>query len=268
MVRAPLPLRPARRRRRFLSTTFALACAALACSCHADSDPVTLAIGAGMQHLPSWPGARNHRAETLPYFDVDWPDHLSLSSQDGLQVDLIGGSILHGGVYGDYQWGRDSEDLGVLRHAIDPLSPRLTLGGYLEWQLTRQVDVGSNLAHDINGAGSYFKLYGEWDLPALGLLQQSLELDWQAMNAAAMQRFFGVTPSQAGTLGVMPWRPGAGGQLASLEYDLFVPTGKHTGLALAFNYGRLLGAAADSPLATHFGSTTQLTESLAFVYHQ
>lgn len=235
--------------------------------CHAASEPVSLAIGAGLQRLPSWAGASSHRVEKLPYLDVEWPNHLSLSTQSGLQVDLIGGSILHGGVYGDYQWGRDTDELGALQHRINPLSPRLTLGGYLEWQLSRQIDVGTNLSHDINGAGSYLKLYGEWDPPALGLLQQSLELTWQAMNGAAMNRFFGVTPSQASSLDVMPWQPGAGGQLASLEYDMFVPTSKHTGLALSLSYGLLLGAAADSPLVARFGSATQLTESVAFVYH-
>ena len=267
MIRAPARLRRGRLRRPLLSTALLLACAVLTQPCRADGDPVTLALGVGVQRLPSWPGAGNHRIETLPYLDVEWPNQVSLSTQDGLQVDLIGGKILHGGVYGDYQWGRDTDDLGELKHRIDPLSPRLTLGGYLEWQLTRQIDVGTNLSHDINGAGSYLKIYGEWDLPAMGLLQHSVELNWQAMNGAAMNRYFGVSPSQADTLGVMPWRPGAGGQLASLEYDLFVPTSKHTGVAVALNYGRLLGPAADSPLVTHFGSTGQLTESLAFVYH-
>ncbi len=235
--------------------------------CRADSNPITLALGVSTQRLPSWQGASNHRVETLPYLDFEWPNQVSLSTQDGLQVDLIGGSLLHGGVYGDYQWGRDSDDLGELKHQINPLSPRLTLGGYLEWQLTRQIDLGTNLSHDINGAGSYLRLYGEWDFPALGLLQHSLQLNWQAMNGAAMNRFFGVTPSQASALNVRPWRPGAGGQLASLEYDLFMPTSKHTGVAVALCYGRLLGAAADSPLVTRFGSAAQLSESLAFVYH-
>lgn len=68
-------------------------------------------------------------------------------------------------------------------------------------------------------------------------------------------------------LNVPAWHPGAGSQLADLEYDLFVPTSKHTGVALSVIYGRLLGNAADSPLVTQFGSRTQISESLAFVYH-
>ncbi|WP_460878754.1 MipA/OmpV family protein [Rhodanobacter koreensis] len=233
----------------------------------ADTDPPTLAGGVGIEHLPRWPGAKTSQYQPIPYVDIEIPNRISLSTQDGLQVDLIGGSVLHGGIYGDYQWGRESSDLGVLRNRIAPLSPRLTLGGYLEWQLGKNVDIGTNLSHDTHGAGAYLDLYAEWDLPQIWLLQHSVELHWQAMNAHAMNRFFGINPSQASVLNVPAWHPAAGSQLASLEYDLFVPTSKHTGFALALSYGRLLGHAGDSPLVTRFGSRTQLSESLAFMYH-
>jgi outer membrane protein len=233
-----------------------------------DPDAATFALGVGVERLPSFPGASSHRNEPIPYVDFEWPDHVSLSTLDGLQVDLIGGSVLHGGVFGDYQWGRDTKDLSPrLREKLNPLSPRLTAGGYLEWQLTKQIDVGTNLSHDINGAGAYLNVYAEWDLPKVWLIEHSLQVRWQAMNGPAMARFFGITPAQASLLAVPSWRPGTGSQLADLEYDVFVPTSEHTGVALALTYGRLLGNAADSPLVTHFGSATQISESLAFVYH-
>jgi outer membrane protein len=228
----------------------------------------TLAIGAGMQRLPSWSGASDQRNEPFPYVEIELPGHGSFSTLDGLQVDLIQGRILHGGVHGDYQWGRQRDDLGALAGKIATLAPRINLGGYLEWQLTSQLDLGGNLSHDINGAGAYLTLYAEWDLPSIGPLQHSIALRWQAMNAAAMNRFFGVDPAAADALNVPAWQPGAGSQLASLEYDLFVPTSKHTGLALALVYGRLLGTAGNSPLVRQFGSRSQWTESFAFIYHR
>lgn len=233
----------------------------------AATEPMILALGAGVQRMPSWPGASSHRRTPVPYFDFEWPDHFSLSTQDGLQVDLVGGPVLHGGVYGDYQWGRDSDDLGALRGHVAALSPRLTLGGYLEWQFTRQIDAGGSLSHDIDGAGAYFRLYADFDLPAMGPLQHSFTVSWQAMNRGAMRRFFGIGPAQAGTLAVEAWQPGAGSQLAALEYRLFMPTGLHTGVAAAVTWGRLLGDAAASPLVMRFGSRNQVSESLAFVYH-
>ena len=260
---------PASRFPRLLAVAGLLAGLSCLQSCLADSAPAsTFAFGAGAQHLPSWAGANTSRYQAIPYIDIEIPNHLSLSTLDGLQVDLIGSTMLHGGVYGNYQWGRDSDDLRALRGKIAALSPRLILGGYLEWQLDKQLDVGTNLSHDTQGAGAYLKIYAEWDLPPVWLLQQSVQVTWQGMNGAAMRRFFGINPSQASALQVRPWQPGAGGQLASLEYDLFVPTSKHTGFALAVVYGRLLRDAGDSPLVTRFGSRNQWDESLAFVYHE
>ncbi|MEO8999581.1 MAG: MipA/OmpV family protein [Rhodanobacter sp.] len=244
-----------------------LACLLWTQASMAASDPPTLAVGIGMEHLPRWPGAKTSQYRPIPYLDLEIPDRLSLSTQSGLQIDLIGGPILHGGLYGDYQWGRESDDLGVLRNKIAPLSPRLTLGGYLEWQIGKNIDVGANLSHDTYGAGAYLDAYAEWDLPGPWLLQHSFALHWQTMNGHAMNRLFGITPGQASVLNVRAWHPGAGSQFAALEYDLFVPTSQHTGFALALSYGRLLGNAGDSPLVTRFGSRTQLSESLAFVYH-
>lgn len=235
------------------------------CSAAAESD--VFALGVGAQRMPSWPGARSQHSEPVPYLDIELPGHGSISTLDGLQVELARGEAWRGGIHGDYQWGRSRDDLGSLGGKIASLSPRLNLGGYLEWQLNPQVDVGGSLSHDINGAGAYLELYAEWDPPPLGLLEPSFELRWQAMNAPAMNRFFGVDPQAARALSVPVWQPGAGSQLASLECDLFMPTGRHTGVALALIYGRLLGGAGDSPLVTRYGSRTQLTESLAFVYH-
>ena len=233
-----------------------------------DADAITVAVGAGVNRIPSFAGAKTQRSEPIPYVDFEWPNHVSVSTLDGLQVDLIGGDVLHGGIYGDYRWGRDREDLGhTLGGKIPTLAPRFTGGGYLEWQLTKQVDAGTSLSHDINGAGEYLQIYAEWDPPKIWLLEQSFEVRWQALNAAAMNRLFGFTPGQASLLDVPTWHPGAGSQLADLEYDVFVPTSKHTGIALALTCGRLLGGAAGSPLVRRFGSRTQISESLAFIYH-
>ena len=243
------------------------ACLLWPLGCIAATDPAVFAVGAGMQRMPSWPGAKNQHSEPVPYLDIELPGRGSFSTLDGLQIDLIRGTAWHGGIHGDYQWGRSRDDLGSLRGKIASLPPRINLGGYLEWQLTRQIDVGGNLDHDINGAGAYLELYAEWDLPPAGLLEQAVAMHWQAMNAPAMNRFFGISPQAARALSVPAWQPGAGSQLASLEYDLFMPTSKHTGVALVLVYGRLLGGAADSPLVGRYGSRTQLSESLAFMYH-
>lgn len=58
-----------------------------------------------MQRTPAWPGAHDSRNQPIPFIDIEIPNHLSLSTLDGLQLDLIDGPLLHGGFYGDYLMG-------------------------------------------------------------------------------------------------------------------------------------------------------------------
>lgn len=232
-------------------------------------DDATTAFGAGVQRMPAWIGARTHRDQPVLFFDIERPDlGLSLSSGGGLQWDLVRDQHLHGGLYGNFQWGRDHDDLGAsLAGKVPTLAPRLTAGGYVEWSLTPQSAVGAQLSHDTDGAGAYLTLYAEWDPPHVGWLQHSLQLHWQAMNGPAMRRFFGLSPAAAAALQTSTWAPGAGSQMVALEYDAFLPTSEHTGLALSLEYARLLGNAAASPLVGSYGARNQFTTSLAFVYH-
>jgi outer membrane scaffolding protein for murein synthesis (MipA/OmpV family) len=224
-------------------------------------------VGVGVQRMPAWLGSSNHRNQPIPYIQAELPWHITLSTIDGLTVDLIHGDQWRGGLYGNYMWGRDHNELGPrLGGVVDSLSPRINGGGYIEYQATVPLNLGAELSHDTQGAGAYLNLYADYDLPTIGYLNHSVQLQWQAMNGPAMRRFFQVTPEQAVKLGVAPWSPGAGGQQIAFEYDAFMPTSLHTGLALALNYTRLLGNAADSPLVRSFGSPNQFTTTLAFVY--
>jgi outer membrane scaffolding protein for murein synthesis (MipA/OmpV family) len=224
-------------------------------------------FGVGMQRMPAWLGSKDHRNQPIPYVQAELPWHITLSTLDGLTVDLIHGDKWRGGLYGNYTWGRDREELGPkLGGVVDSLAPRINAGGYLEYQATAQLNLGTELSHDTKGAGAYLNLYADYDLPAIGYLNHSLQVQWQVMNGPAMRRFFGVTPEQAAQLDISPWSPGAGSQQIEFEYDAYMPTSLHTGFALAINYTRLLGQAAESPLVREYGSRNQVTTTLAFVY--
>ncbi|WP_266160232.1 MipA/OmpV family protein [Dyella silvatica] len=232
-----------------------------------DKDTITVMLGAGYEHIPTWIGSRTYRYRAVPYVDIEWPDHFALSTVDGLRVDLIHDTPWHGGFYANYLWGRDRSELSKrLRRVIRPISPRLQAGGYVEYQATSKLSFGSTLSHDTQDSGAYLDIYADYELPAIGYLQHSLEWQWQAMNGQAMRRFFGLTPSQARRLDVKSWEPSTGSQQMSLEYDAFMPTSLHTGIVLGLNYSELLGAASESPIVRHYGSSHQFTTSLAFVY--
>ncbi|MET4677348.1 MipA/OmpV family protein [Luteibacter sp. ME-Dv--P-043b] len=244
-----------------------LAALLAAASVHAQEDGPTYALGAGVQRMPAWMGAKGDRNQPIPYIDIDLPGKGELSTADGLTIDLLDGEHWHGGFYGNWLWGRTHNDLGALGGKVASLSPRFQGGGYLEYVFDKRFSVGSHVAHDTDGAGAYVAVYADYKLPNVWYIEHSLELQVGGMNGPAMRRFFGVTPTEAGNLGTRSWQPGAGWQSANLEYDAFVPTSQHTGFAVAISYGRLYGDAAASPLVKSFGSARQVTETLAFVYH-
>jgi len=252
------------RRPCFAALSLLVACAAV----HAeDDDAPTYAFGAGAQRLPAWQGSKDHRNQAIPYIDIEIPGVGELSTSDGLKVDLLHGEHWHGGAYGSWLWGRTRDALGPLGGKVASLSPRFQGGGYLEYAFTKTFTVGGHVAHDTDGAGAYGALYADYQLPDVWYIQHSLELQVQGMNGPAMRRFFGLTPTEAANLGTRAWSPAAGGQSADIEYDAFIPTSLQTGFALAVSYGKLYGGAGSSPLVSRFGSTRQVTETLAFVYH-
>lgn len=244
----------------------ALAPCGAACAQDAAADADVDMLGAGFIHLPRWQGARTHRDQLAPYVQVKLADRLTLSTEDGATLDLIHAEHLHGGLYGNYQWGRSHEDLGQLADKVASLSPRLNAGGYVEYDFSQAQNVGMTFAHDTLGAGAYVTAYGFTALPPIGGYEHGLQLQWQWMNGPAMRRFFGVTAVEAERLGVSPWQPGAGGQQIGLEYDGMVPLGRHLATVFSVSYARLLGDAAGSPLVRGFGTADQVTWSMAVVY--
>jgi hypothetical protein len=239
----------------------------LVASAAAQADPAVLAYGLGLQRMPSWVGAGSQHDEPLPYVDIEIPGRGSFSTLDGLRIELLHGSTLRGGIYGGYQWGRSREDLGALANVVSPLVPRVNAGGYLEWELGTTRDAGFELSHDINGAGAYLKLYLDQTLPSIGHYQHDFTLSLNAQNGSAMRRLFGMSPTSAAAPGAMSWQSHTGVEQVDLEYDAYLPVSRHTGLALALIYARLLGGAASSPLVRNYGSVIQRTVALAFVYH-
>lgn len=253
-----------------------LACLLLAAPCIAvaaqspseDDSAWRFAFGPATQRIPTWLGSDRQQWQPLPFFNIEKPGLMELSSSDGLRLHLPSDGPFEVGVYGNYLWGRSHSDLGPhLQGKIPTLSPRLLGGTYLEYQFNKQTAFGTRLGHDFTDSGAYLSLYLDYDLPKIWYLEHSLELEMRGMNGAAMRRSFGLSETSAAKLGTDSWSPGAGLQQASANYSLFVPTSLHTGLAFSFGYTRLMGDAADSPLIRNYGSRNQLQQSLAFIYH-
>ncbi|AYH43880.1 MipA/OmpV family protein [Azoarcus sp. DN11] len=231
--------------------------------------PLTVALGAGAERLPSWLGAADSKTRGVPYININWQERVEFSTVDGLVIDLVHQDRWHGGLVGTMLWGRSRSDLGTLAdRGVPTLNNTLQAGTYLEYDVTKALSVGVRLRHDIQGTGAaYGDIYASLDLPAVGYVEHSLRVAGEAMNRTAMRRFFGVSSEAAASLGTPGYRPDGGLSQVSVTYDAFIPTSQSTGVAFAASYGRLAHNAADSPLVQDFGRSSQRSLMAAFVYH-
>jgi len=152
----------------------ALLCLCTLCSTawadDATSDDPNLILGAGVQRMPAWMGASNHRNQPVPYIDAELPWHITLSTLDGLTVDFIHSGKWRGGFYGNYLWGRTEDELGSkLGGIVAPLSPRLQAGGYLEYQFTKPFSAGA--LRVVRKIGADAEWFGELILEVAACLQ-------------------------------------------------------------------------------------------------
>lgn len=254
-----------------LTITFAGCCACAQAQEAADEppDPPAHAFGVGVQHLPAWLGARDQRTQAVPFFDIELPGKAELSSVDGLTVDAIRGKRWHGGLYADIVWGRTRGDLGPqLSTVVDRINDRLVAGGYLERDFNKAFTLGGRAMRELGGNGAYADLYADVQFPKLFKhVEHGFELSVRAANAASNRERFGLDAQQAMQLNLPPTRPGGSWQQVSLQYQVFIPTSQHTGIAANIEFAQLLGNPARSPLVKAFGQRNQLSEGIAFVYH-
>jgi outer membrane protein len=228
----------------------------------------SIAIGAGVERLPSYLGAATHKTYPVPYLDINWHDQVELSTTDGLIVDLLHREHWHGGLVGTLMWGRSTRDLGALAIRVNTLNTTLQGGTYLEYSFTKSVTAGIRWRHDVQSTGAACgDVYAEFDLPAPGFVQHSVKLDALAMNRSAMRRYFGISPEVASALGTPSYQPDGGFVSVAATYQLFIPFSKQLGISFAIDWSRLRGAAAQSPLVRQFGSRNQRTLMSAAIYN-
>jgi outer membrane scaffolding protein for murein synthesis (MipA/OmpV family) len=183
-------------------------------------------------------------------------------------VDLLHGQHWHGGLVGTLTWGRSRHDLGSAASQLPTFDTTVQAGVYLEYAPIEPLSLGLRWRRDLQSSGVvYGDLYAEWDLPRLGYVEHSLKGSVEGMNGRGMRRFFGLDPASAAALGQSPYAPGRGASQYTLEYQAFVPTSAHTGVALDFSWGKLSSTARQSPVIQSYGAPVQRSIMAAFVVH-
>ncbi|WP_262692823.1 MipA/OmpV family protein [Kordiimonas aestuarii] len=222
-------------------------------------------LGAALGTVPDYVGAQEHRLKLLPVVDIRYGErwHLNFNS---LSYSALSSGAWQFGPMVKYKAGRKESRSAVLQ-GLGDIDPSLQLGAFLKYRTDRMLfraeyrhalkeeqgdSIRLTLGHALFKAGDF-------------VLAGALRGKW--MSNSAMQTHFGITPEQAAASerGLPAYAAQRG--VSEVSADIFGRYELAEGYRLVglVSYTRLLGNAADSPLASgDFGSTRQIKAGIGF----
>jgi len=227
-------------------------------------------VGAGVLASPQWQGSSDHRTRALPYVAVNYRGLVTASVQDGLAVNLVRAGDFVAGPSARFRFGQDEDDSAGLQ-GLGDVDASVELGGFVGWRrgpLSLRLSGGQDLAGGHRGA--VFELSGAVGAPvartAAGPVLLAAGPSVTLVTAKVNRAYFGVDPAQSAASGLPLYSPSGGVQQAGVSATLVVPVAPRVAVAGFAGYGRLLGAAADSPRVRLRGSPDQFTAGLFVTY--
>ncbi len=220
-------------------------------------------VGAFGLITPEYQGADDYKIRAFPVIDLEYKDRYFLNPIKGLGVWFWKESNTRLGASLGYRGGRDEDDSSRLEGMGD-VDGGMTTNLFFSWQsrpwsadvrYSRQVtgdDTGGFL--DLS-AGYGFRLFGPI------ILKPSLKLTLADSNYN--KSYFGVTPRQSANSGLPVYDADAGINAVGAGIFGMMFLSKHWSLQSIFNYDRLVGDAADSPVVEN---KNQIRAGIGFTY--
>ncbi|WP_084085511.1 MipA/OmpV family protein [Cupriavidus sp. USMAA2-4] len=212
-------------------------------------------LGAGAIMRPMYDGASRYHMLAGPSIDIRYRDLLFLSTGEGLGINLVSTPHWRAGIALSYDLGRRSEDDPGHLHGLPNLNPAPEAKLFAEYVVSKsfplvlRVDARRTLAPDDGWTadiGAYLPLPGS-----------SETFYWFAgptvtlADSRYMARRFGIDAAQAASSGYAPYSPGGGIKSAGFGVSTVYYLNKHWFATADVALSRLLGAAANSPLAAN-----------------
>lgn len=204
--------------------------------------------GLSVAYSPRYDGADEHRVLGGPTVQIRYRDIAFASTGEGIGVNLLRGKNYRAGAAITYDFGRravDSDDTQGLGNVN--IAPEVKLfGEYLFFPVVLRADVRRALGgHNgwVADVSAYMPVYGKEKFfvfvgPSVTLADDEY-----------MSRYFGVTPTQSAASGYSTYSAGAGLKSVSAGGSATWLITDHWLINVLAGSQRLLGDAADSPLA-------------------
>lgn len=229
-----------------------------------------VSLGGGILYTPKYEGSKKHKALPLPYVNVVWNDTIFLSPLDGLGVNLFSSNGFTVGTSAGYDFGREEKDSRSELRGMGKIKGAVTGTAFVEYDLGFVKADGSLTKHFGGSHGVTSEIGVKTFIPLAMLtggampqqgaggsdanegpsgpaLSLGVSAEWADSNY--MQDFFGVNATQAARSGKNAYKAEAGIKSVSANIGLFVPVTQQVTVGSTFEYSRLVGDAAKSPLS-------------------
>jgi outer membrane protein len=232
-------------------------------------------IGGEARAIPAWPGAPTNKYQLIgfPLFIIQKPGDppFFFGARDGFGVPLFSSGSFQLGPVGKILWPRYASEYTQL-NGLGDVGWGLQLGGYAQYWAAPWLRLRAEVRQGIGSeTGVTGDLFADVVVP-LGQFRLSAGPRLTAQSAAAISPYFGITPTQSlnSTVSGLPALPvynvsgGVYSYGAGTQVEYFWNEQWHT--HAIFEYERLTGSAADSPLVTMRGSPNQYMLGLGVTY--
>lgn len=225
-------------------------------------------IGVEGRVLPKFEGADSAMFRPLPILRArraDTPDEFR-SSRDGLSVAILDTGKFKLGPVAFFRFGRKESDDSSLR-GLGDVNWAFEAGGFAEywpaeWLRTRlEVRQGFGGHHGVVG-----DLSADLVFPVTPQLTLSGGPRLTAGTAASMSPYFSITPTQAALSGLPVYDARGGLRSYGLGTQATYKFNRQWATAIFFEYERLAGDPANSPLVTLRGSRNQVQVGIDLTY--
>jgi len=233
------------------------------------SDVRIATVGAGVQTVPRYPGARNRELIPLPRFLLDRPgEPMRFRAADqGIGFGLLGrNSAIDIGPAVQLQSSRRAgRDVPA---GIPGVGFTVEAGGFIQAMLGDSFRVRAEGRQGIGGhKGAVLDLSADAILRAAGdATLFSIGPRLRLSDGRYQRAYFGVTPAAAVATGLPVYTPGAGIYAAGISSTISQKLGGPWGVYAYAGYDRLIDDAGRSPLVRRYGRRDDLSGGIALTY--
>lgn len=223
-------------------------------------------VGPGLLAVPRFPGSDGLRILPIPQLDIRYKNLFFASVQTGIGYNVLNTRKWRAGPILRPEFGRTQSDIAVFP-GLDRIRFAPELGGFLTYQPSLFTSLQLEVRKAVGGHDGVVadltlrrvKLTGKWTLGYGGRVRFA--------DATYLRAYHGVTPAQSVTSGLAVYRPDASVNDVAVSGFASRRIGGNWSVNAFGSYARLVGDAADSPIArSRFGSRNQITLGTSISY--